>query len=70
MKKASKDEARLAFYGREFQSLGAATEMALSCVPSKCTSEGGETEQKASPDDLSRLIKGVEVFEIAWAQAV
>ena len=39
--KNSRDGASLAFCGREFQSLGAATEKALSCLPTKwaCASD-------------------------------
>ena len=45
--------------------MGAATEEALSCVPTKRSCEGGGTKRKASPDDLNtkgRLKKGGEVL--------
>ena len=35
------------------ESLGAATEKAVSCIPTKCTCEGVWTDRKASPDDLN-----------------
>ena len=50
LQKESQDGARLASSGREFHSLGAATEKALSCVPTKGTCEGGGTKRKALPD--------------------
>ena len=51
--KDKQDGARLASSGREFQSLGAATEKPLSRVPTKLTRKGGGTERKASPGDLN-----------------
>ena len=49
----SKDGPSLASCGREFQRLGAASEKALSRVPTTCTSEGGRTKRKASSDDIN-----------------
>ena len=50
LKKDSKDVASLASSRREFQSLGAAAEKALSQFPTKCTCEGGGPKRKASSD--------------------
>lgn len=43
-----KEEASLASCGRESQTLGAATQKALSHVLTKCTCEGGGTESRTS----------------------
>ena len=47
-----KKGASLASLGREFQSTGAATEKALSCVPTRHAFYDGGTEIRASPEDL------------------
>ena len=52
----SKDGASLSSSGKEFQSLGAAPEKALSYVPIRCTCEGDGTKRKDSPDDLNTLV--------------
>ena len=53
--KDSKDGASLASCGKEFQSLGAATEKALSCVHLRHTCEGCGRERKPSPDDWQTM---------------
>ena len=60
MRKVRKDGARLASSGREFQSLGAATEKVLSWVPtlSACERRVGPRGRPS----LMRLIKGVAVL--------
>ena len=53
LRKDSKDGDSVDSGGIGFQSLGAATEKALSCVPTKCTCESGGMEIKAYPNDLN-----------------
>ena len=66
LQKDSKDAANLPSHGKEFQSLGAATEKALSRLPTKHACEGGGTEREASLMILtsSRLIEGDVVFSM------
>ena len=56
MQKESKDGAGQTSSGREFHSLGAASEKAPLRVPTKHTCEGGGTKRNVSPDDLNTQV--------------